>query len=396
MNNGIIENLQTKNYLRISGNIHLSYFVEAADLLDIEYEIIVRGLLAKFSYKNKHWYIANTATPLTNSPSSMIAKRKSLTNTILNQFGLPIPKQYSVRTPQEAIERYLELKKIVIKPLQALGGHGVSISPGYRKLLRSNIIQDNSDNFPLPDPSISQDILVGSTPNNKDILGGSTTDKNPTDPVKDSVLLSDPQCLQDIETAYKFAVENNKSNSPENVLVEEFIEGENYRLLVLDNEVIGIVHRVPAYIIGDGESTIQQLITAQNSLRNEKMLLPIPMDTELQSKLQTHGFDLNSITPKDQKIFLRYNANLTTGGTTEECASIVNPYYKDLAVRAVKAIGLKYGGLDLITPDITKPAKCAINEINYNPGLRLHYKPDAGNIVKVAIPIMKFIRDNDI
>jgi len=185
MNNGIIENLQTKNYLRISGNIHLSYFVEAADLLDIEYEIIVRGLLAKFSYKNKHWYIANTATPLTNSPSSMIAKRKSLTNTILNQFGLPIPKQYSVRTPQEAIERYLELKKIVIKPLQALGGHGVSILPGYRKLLRSNIIQDNSDNFPLPDPSISQDILVGSTPNNKDILGWSTANKILTDPIKE-------------------------------------------------------------------------------------------------------------------------------------------------------------------------------------------------------------------
>ena len=396
MNNGIIENLQTKNYLRISGNIHLSYFVEAADLLDIEYEIIVRGLLAKFSYKNKHWYIANTATPLTNSPSSMIAKRKSLTNTILNQFGLPIPKQYSVRTPQEAIERYLELKKIVIKPLQALGGHGVSILPGYRKLLRSNIIQDNSDNFPLPDPSISQDILVGSTPNNKDILGGSTANNILTDPIKDLSLLSDPQCLQDIENAYKFAVENNKSNTPENVLVEEFIEGENYRLLVLGDEVIGIVHRVPAYIIGDGESTLQQLITAKNSLRNEKMLLPIPIDIELQSKLQTLGFDLNSIPPKDQKIYLRYNANLTTGGTTEECASIVNPYYKDLAVRAVKAIGLKYGGLDLITPDITQPAKCAINEINYNPGLRLHYKPDTGNIVKVAIPIMKFIRDNDI
>ena len=104
------------------------------------------------------------------------------------------------------------------------------------------------------------------------------------------------------------------------------------------------------------------------------------------------GLTLDSIPQKDQYIETRLNANMTSGGTTRECINEINPYYLDLAVKAVHEIGLKFGGLDLIAEDITNPsAPHAINEINYNPGLRLHYKPDDGNIVKVAIPIMEYI-----
>ena len=65
-----------------------------------------------------------------------------------------------------------------------------------------------------------------------------------------------------------------------------------------------------------------------------------------------------------------------------------------MAISAVKAIGTQFGGVDIITPDITKPVKCAVNEINYNPGLRLHYKVDEGESVKVAIPILEYIAKN--
>jgi D-alanine-D-alanine ligase-like ATP-grasp enzyme len=71
----------------------------------------------------------------------------------------------------------------------------------------------------------------------------------------------------------------------------------------------------------------------------------------------------------------------------------VGEYYKDLAVNAVKALGMEFGGVDIITTDITQQTKCGINEINYNPGLRLHYKVNDGEVVKVAIPIMEYIRD---
>lgn len=381
------------NYLKIAGNIHLSYFVEAADQLNIEYEIIEKGLLAKFIYNNKHWYIANTVTPLVNTPSSTIAKRKSLTNKVLSKFDIPVPKQFVVSNPQEAIEKYLMLKNIVIKPLQALGGHGVSILPGLRKVLEKPADLTVSSTLTNQIGEQSQSILPGSIKGNGEILGGSITSENIT--ISPEILSSKP-ALQDVQEAYQFAVDNNHAKVPTEVLVEQFIQGENYRLLVLDNRVIAIVHRVPAYVIGDGTSTIQQLIDAKNILRSERLLLPIPIDVETISKLQTLRYNLQSVIDKDKKIFLRYNANLTTGGTTEECADITHPYYIDLAIKAVKAIGLKYGGVDLITPDITKPTECAINEINYNPGLRLHYKPDAGNIIKVAIPIMEYIRDHDI
>ena len=93
----------------------------------------------------------------------------------------------------------------------------------------------------------------------------------------------------------------------------------------------------------------------------------------------------------DEEVILRYNCNLSTGGTTQECAKQTHQFYKDLAISAVKAIGTQFGGVDIITPDITRPVKCAVNEINYNPGLRLHYKVDEGESVQVAVPILKYI-----
>jgi glutathione synthase/RimK-type ligase-like ATP-grasp enzyme len=71
----------------------------------------------------------------------------------------------------------------------------------------------------------------------------------------------------------------------------------------------------------------------------------------------------------------------------------VDQYYKDLAVETIEAVGMEFGGVDIITPDISKKVKCGINEINYNPGLRLHYKVTEGEVVKVAVPIMEYIRD---
>jgi glutamate--cysteine ligase len=73
----------------------------------------------------------------------------------------------------------------------------------------------------------------------------------------------------------------------------------------------------------------------------------------------------------------------------------VHDYYKQIAIKAVKIVGSKFGGVDIITENITKPTKLIINEINYNPGLRLHYKVNEGNVVKVAIPIMKYLRDKE-
>ncbi|MDD3474664.1 MAG: hypothetical protein PHP08_02045 [Candidatus Dojkabacteria bacterium] len=319
-----------KDYLQEAGNVHLAYYVEAADILGIEYKILVHRLLAQFKYGEKIWYIINTATPLTNSPSATIAKRKNLTNLVLENSKLPVPKQVPLYSAIDAIKFFDTYKRVVIKPSQQLGGIGITLLPNTE---------------------------------------------------------------EDVIEAFKIAKEKTHAKGGADVLGEEFIDGQNYRLLVLGDNVIGAVRRKAAHVIGDGQHTIQELVDISNSQRERDILKPIKLDNEVNLRLNELDMKLDSIPEYGQEIILRYSCNLTTGGTTEECISEVGNYYKDLAVKAIKSLGMEFGGVDIITPDITNEAKCAINEINYNPGLRLHYKVDKGEVVKVAIPIMEYIRN---
>lgn len=316
-----------KNYLKIAGNIHLSYFVEAADILDIKYEMVIPGLTAKFKSNGHHWFINNTVTPLVSAPSAKLARTKRFANMLLERAGLPVPKQQKLSKEIEAITFFGKHKNIVLKPNQNYGGKGVSILP-----------------------------------------------KN-----EDEVLKS-----------YEFAKKNDKLGI---VLAEEYIQGDNYRALVLGDRVISFVKRIPAHVIGNGTDTIANLIQTANTLRKEKLLMSIDIDNELSIKLESENLTLESVPEDGQYIALRSNANMTTGGTTEELHEQVHPYYKELCVKAIKTLDMEYGGVDLITPDITKEAKCAINEINFNPGLRIHYKISNGQPQKVAVEILKYIQE---
>lgn len=312
-----------KDYLKEAKNIHLSYYLEAADILDINYEIIVKGLIARFEYKNKHWFIVRTVTPLINSPGKKIAGNKNLANTILNKSGIPTPKYKLIKSPKEALAFFKEEKDIVIKPTVGLGGKGVSVLP--------------------------------------------------TSP-------------EEVLSSFNFAFKNNKNSKK--VMVEKYIHGENYRFLTLLEEVVGIVKRLKPHIKGDGKLSIKELINKTNST--------IPIDSETEKVLKSQNFNLESIPKKGEYIIARNNTNLTTGGKTQEYSKQAHPYYKKLAMKSIKALGIKLGGVDIIAKDITKPGDCVINEINYNPGLRIHYQVDKGEKVKVAIPIMKYIRDNEL
>lgn len=318
------------DYLKEAGNVHLAYYVQAADKLGIKYEILVRRLLAKFQDNGISWYIINTATPLTTTTSTTICKRKHLTNLVLKKAGLPVPEQEDLEFPIDAIKFFAKYKEIVIKPTQQLGGIGITILP---------------------------------------------------------------QNEEQVLKAFQNALENSKSTAKSKVLGEEFIQGENYRLLVLGDKVIGAVRRKSAHIIGNSKNTIRELITQANEIRKESILKPIPIDNEVILKLQRNNLNLESIPEEGEEIILRYNCNLTTGGTTEECMQEIHDFYIQIAVKAVKTIGAEFGGVDIIAENISKPSKCAINEINYNPGLRVHYKVDKGETVDVAVQIMQYIRD---
>jgi D-alanine-D-alanine ligase-like ATP-grasp enzyme len=328
-----MENTKTyEEYLKEAGNIFLAYYLEAADYLGIKYTVLVKGLLARFEHKDKHWDIINTVTPLVSAPSSTICKRKHLANLILENEGLPVPNYQVILSPIDAIMFYAQYKNIVIKPTQQLGGAGITILP------------QNED-----------------------------------------------QVLK----AYKKASEISKERSKKKVMAEEFIQGENYRFLVLDDKVIGVVRRKAAHVVGNSKNTIRELVSIKNEERKETLMKPIVIDNEVILKLQRDNLNLESIPEEGQEIVLRYNCNLTTGGSTQECMKEVHNDYKEMAIKAVKAVGSKFGGVDIIAKDISKPSKAVINEINYNPGLRLHYKVNEGEVVKVAIPIMKYLRDKE-
>lgn len=319
-----------EQYLQEAGNVHLAYYLEAADELGIEYKIIVKSLLARFEYQGKHWFIINTVTPLTPTTSTTICKRKHLTNLVLKEAGIPVPEQENLYSHIDAIKAFARFKDVVIKPTEQLGGAGVTILP---------------------------------------------------------------QTEEQVLKAYDIALEESKSKTENKVIAEEFIHGENYRFLVVGDNVVGVVRRKAAHVIGNSQNTIRELITQTNEQRKNAILKPIDIDNEVMLKLNRANLNLDSIPEKDQEILLRYNCNLTTGGTTQECMNEVHDYYKQIAIKAVKTIGSEFGGVDIIAENISKPSKMAINEINYNPGLRLHYKVDSGEVVKVAKPIMEYIRD---
>lgn len=318
-----------EEYLDEAGNVHLAYYLEAADTLGIKYEVVVKSLMTKFEHMGKSFFVINTATPLTNTTSTTIAKRKNLTNLVLSNTGIQVPKQVTLNTKKDAVKFFEEYRNIVIKPAQQLGGIGITLLPKDKR---------------------------------------------------------------QVERAFNHAY--SKAKGEGRVLGEEFIEGENYRLLVVGDRVIGAVRRKSAYVVGNGRDSIKRLIELKNIERKSNMLKPILIDNEVKLRLENLKLNLRYVPRYGEEIKLRYNANLTTGGTTQECMNEVHQFYKDLAVNAIKAIGTRFGGVDIITPDISNPAKCGINEINYNPGLRLHYKVDEGEVVKVAIPIMEYIIKN--
>jgi D-alanine-D-alanine ligase-like ATP-grasp enzyme len=251
----------------------------------------------------------NTVTPLTNSPSSTICKRKNLTNMVLKDFNIPVPEQRSLNSAVEALQFFNEFKNIVIKPAQQLGGTGVSILPKTEK---------------------------------------------------------------EVIDAYNTALKENKSQSKSKVLGEEFIKGENYRFLVVGKEVIGMIRRKSAHVTGNGRDSVKELIDKENEKKKEEILKPIVVDNEVITKLKNDNIDLSYIPKENEEVILRYNCNLTTGGTTEECSDEVDQYYKDIAVDAVKAIGLSFGGVDIIAENISRPGKCAVNEVTIIHGLRIH------------------------
>lgn len=180
------------------------------------------------------------------------------------------------------------------------------------------------------------------------------------------------------------------------VMVERMVEGRDYRVLVVGDKVAAVAERVPAHVVGDGRSTVEELVRMENRnpLRGEEHELPLtklPVDEHAEEVLRSQGFGWESVPEEGLFVKLRDNANLSTGGTAIDRTGQIHPDNALLMVRAARIVGLDVAGIDLVAPDIGRPigeTGGAVIEVNAAPGLRMHLHPTVGERQDVALSII--------
>lgn len=193
--------------------------------------------------------------------------------------------------------------------------------------------------------------------------------------------------------AFRSAKESSKSGA---IIIEKYIVGDDYRLLVINNKLVAAAVRTPAHVIGDGKSTIQQLIDEVNKdprrgYGHENVLTQITVNDLTLSIIKANGYTLDSVLKKDERLLLKDTANLSTGGTAEDVTDIVHPANVFMAERISKIIDLDICGIDVMTTDISKPLEetgGAVLEVNAGPGFRMHLAPTSGLPRNVAAHVI--------
>lgn len=308
--------------------------VKAAEERDIPWIRLNDYSLVQFGHGKYQQRIQATITSETRHIAVEISCDKEDTHNLLNDLGLPVPQQRMVYNKKAAIRAARSIGfPVVLKPLDANHGRGVSI----------NLSEDNQ-----------------------------------------------------IETAFDEARDHGNSRA---VLVESFVTGFDHRMLVVNNELVAVAKRVPGHVKGDGKSTIEELIEEVNSdprrgIGHEKVLTNLELDAQAKRLMDEADVTFETILPADEILYLRSTANLSTGGTAIDMTDSVHPDNRDMAERAIKAIGLDVGGVDFLIDDITKSYKDiggAIVEVNAAPGFRMHVAPSEGTPRDVSGKVMDML-----
>jgi cyanophycin synthetase len=279
--------------------------------------------------------IQATVTGRTSYIAVELAQDKEETNKILANCGLPVPKQELVRSADRAARAAQRLGfPVVTKPYNGNHGRGISI--------------------------------------------GLKTD-------------------EEVRAGFAAAAEHSSS-----VIVETLLSGKDHRLLVINGELIAATLRTPGQVVGDGTHTVRQLVDQVNQdprrgVGHEKVMTRIHLDAQADQMLARQHLGLDSVPAAGQVVELRSTANLSTGGTATDVTDIIHPDNREMAIRAVTAIGLDVGGVDFLCPDISESYKATVNagagicEINAAPGFRMHVAPSVGTPRDAAGPVIDML-----
>ena len=308
--------------------------VHAAEARDIPWLRLNDQSLIQLGYGCHQQRIQATITGRTSHISVELASDKEETNRILSRLGLPVPKQRLVQTAERAAAAADRIGyPVVTKPYNGNHGRGVSIN------------------------------------------------------------LTSPE---EVRLGFARAQEHSRS-----VIVESFITGHDHRMLVVDGELVAVSKREPGKVVGDGVHTIEELVATVNSdprrgIGHEKVLTQIDLDEQAMGLLAKLEYTADSVPSEGEEVYLRLTANLSTGGTAADMTDVVHPDNAEMAVRAIKAIGLDIGGVDFLSPNITQSYKDvggAICEVNAAPGFRMHTAPSegrprdaAGKVIEMLFP----------
>ncbi len=304
--------------------------VAAAQARGIPVRRLTEGSLVQLGYGSQQRKILAAATSQTSAISEDIVQDKDLTRRLLHQVGLPVPAGRPVSSPDDAWAGAQEIGlPVVVKPRDGNQGRGVGLNLFTRE----------------------------------QVMG-----------------------------AYAAALEEGSS-----IIVEQFAGGLDYRLLVVGRELVAASRRQPAQVVGDGVLTINELIALANTdprraSDHAAALSKIRIDAVALAVLAEQEVTPESVPEKDRVIFIRRNANLSTGGTAVDVTDLVHPTIRDVAIEAAQAVGLDICGIDLVAHDIGQPLSPrngVIIELNARPGLRMHLFPSEGT----ARPVGKTVID---
>ena len=293
--------------------------VNAAIAKNIPFSRMTEGSMVRFGWGSKQRRIQAAEMDITSAISEAIAQDKELTKMLLSAAGVPVPNGRSVKDPEDAWAAALEIGlPVVVKPNDGNQGKGVTV----------NI----------------------------------TTQEH-------------------LQKAYAVATEFR-----DDILVEKYMPGNDFRLLVVGDKLVAAARRDPPKVVGDGVQTVAQLVEQVNKdprrgSGHSTSLTKMRFDEIAHACLASQGLTAESIPVKGQRVNLRNNANLSTGGSATDVTDDVHPEVAARAVAAAHMVGLDICGVDLVCDSILRPIEeqgGGIVEVNAAPGLRMHLTPSFG------------------
>ncbi|MFN8500172.1 MAG: cyanophycin synthetase, partial [Anaerolineae bacterium] len=306
--------------------------IDAARKRGIPYIRLNEHSLVQLGYGIHQKRIQATVTSETRHIAVEIAQDKELTTRLLDDMGIPVPRQIVVTTAEDAVEAAERIGyPVVTKPLDASHGRGVSLN------------------------------------------------------------LNSPE---EVRGGFRAATEHR-----DDVIVETFLHGHDYRVLVVKGEVVAVSQRIPGHVVGDGTHTVRELVDIVNSdsrrgVGHEKVLTRIAIDRQAERLMRQAGVTLDTVLPDGQVLYLRSTGNLSTGGTAIDRTDEIHFDNAEIARLAAKVVGLDVAGIDFITPDIARSVRevgGGIVEVNAAPGFRMHVSPSEGKSRDAAGPVIDML-----